>query len=396
MSMEAFESWLASRKDERGWFWFIKRLSANDTLANKSHQAGPYLPKDVAFSLFPSVNRPGDKNPDTNCSVIIDSHSCPAIDTRIVWYNSETRNETRITRWGGSSSPVLDPDSTGSIVVMAFSQEVGRDADGCHVWLCSNSDETVLTSLIGDIEPGIPRFLGLGFVEARSARTLPSETPCRLKPEQMPDGWLLRFPPREEIADQSVKMRPLPGAVADKRLITRLACEYEIFQSVEEHFVLPRILEGFKSIESFLQFSSSVANRRKNRAGYSFELQLARIFGEEGLSFSHGAVSEGAKRPDFLFPSAESYRRGDERVWMLAAKTTCKDRWRQILNEAERIPIKYLATLQDGVSRNQYNEMREAGVRLVVPSALHKRFPKEIRGELINLRSFIRLVSSGV
>jgi hypothetical protein len=56
---------------------------------------------------------------------------------------------------------------------------------------------------------------------------------------------------------------------------------------------------------------------------------------------------------------------------MLAAKTTCKDRWRQILNEADRIPAKHLLTLQEGVSEGQFREMNDAGVRLVVPRALH-------------------------
>ena len=58
---------------------------------------------------------------------------------------------------------------------------------------------------------------------------------------------------------------------------------------------------------------------------------------------------------------------------MLAAKTTCKDRWRQILNEAARIDVKHLLTVQEGVSSPQFREMKEEGVRLVVPKTLHKR-----------------------
>lgn len=82
-------------------------------------------------------------------------------------------------------------------------------------------------------------------------------------------------------------------------------------------------------------------------------------------------------------------------MWMLAAKTTCKDRWRQILNEADRIPVKHLATLQEGVSRNQYDEMKKAGVRMIVPAPLHKRYPKEIRPELLTVDQFISMVKPG-
>ena len=32
--------------------WYIKRLSGNDTLANGTHQAGPYVPKEFLFSIY--------------------------------------------------------------------------------------------------------------------------------------------------------------------------------------------------------------------------------------------------------------------------------------------------------------------------------------------------------
>ena len=35
---------------------------------------------------------------------------------------------------------------------------------------------------------------------------------------------------------------------------------------------------------------------------------------------------------------------------MLAAKTTCHDRWRQLIDTAGPIPVKHLLTLQEGVS----------------------------------------------
>ncbi|EHU4109733.1 restriction endonuclease, partial [Escherichia coli] len=104
------------------------------------------------------------------------------------------------------------------------------------------------------------------------------------------------------------------------------------------------------------------------------------------------AVTEGNKKPDFLFPSAEAYHNVEfpvENLRMLAVKTTCKDRWRQILNEADKIHQVHLFTLQEGVSSAQYREMKDAGVRLVVPSTLHKKYPEAVREELITLGAFI-------
>ncbi|MEN8488744.1 type II restriction endonuclease, partial [Escherichia coli] len=106
----------------------------------------------------------------------------------------------------------------------------------------------------------------------------------------------------------------------------------------------------------------------------------------------NSAITEGNKKPDFLFPSAGAYHDTEfpvENLRMLAVKTTCKDRWRQILNEADKIHQVHLFTLQEGVSLAQYREMRESGVRLVVPSSLHKKYPEAVRAELMTLGAFI-------
>ncbi len=74
---------------------------------------------------------------------------------------------------------------------------------------------------------------------------------------------------------------------------------------------------------------------------------------------------------------------------MLAVKTTCRDRWRQVMSEADRIADKHLLTLQQGVSENQFREMVEARVQLVVPARLFESFPKSVRLHLQTLESFI-------
>jgi len=79
---------------------------------------------------------------------------------------------------------------------------------------------------------------------------------------------------------------------------------------------------------------------------------------------------------------------------MLAAKTTCKDRWRQILNEASEIPIKHLLTLQQGISANQLKEMEESNVKLVVPRQYKSKFPPEYRQKILTLDSFIAHVKA--
>ncbi|WP_269208154.1 type II restriction endonuclease [Sphingopyxis sp. MC1] len=104
-------------------------------------------------------------------------------------------------------------------------------------------------------------------------------------------------------------------------------------------------------------------------------------------------------RPDFLFPSQAAYRDPAfpaERLRMLAAKTTLKERWGQVLREADRIPVKHILTLQEGVSESDFREITGAGIVLVVPQALHQRFPKPVRSSLLTLEAFlaeVRLLS---
>ncbi|RYE95517.1 MAG: type II restriction endonuclease, partial [Oxalobacteraceae bacterium] len=55
--------------------WYVKRLAANDTLANNTHQAGPYIPREFLFGIFPALKRQDEKNPDVRFDLYIDSHA---------------------------------------------------------------------------------------------------------------------------------------------------------------------------------------------------------------------------------------------------------------------------------------------------------------------------------
>lgn len=101
-----------------------------------------------------------------------------------------------------------------------------------------------------------------------------------------------------------------------------------------------------------MERAHSILQRRKSRAGRSLELHTRQIFVEErlreGEHFSYQPESEPNKSPDFLFPSEAAYKDASfpaSKLRMLAVKTTCKDRWRQVVKEVDRIPTKHLLTL---------------------------------------------------
>jgi hypothetical protein len=399
MAIADLSDWLDDF-DRPGNQWYVKRLSANDTLANNTHQAGPYIPKQFLFSIFPELQNLEIKNPDVRFDLYIDSHADHR-NVRAVYYNNKprgegTRDEARITNFGGKQSALLDPESTGSLTIFAFVVEGGLKT--CHVWVCRHpTEEDLVEERIGPVEPG--EYLIWKPGTGKSTLDLLSSVPrssCRLMPEEIPSAWLSRFPSGEEIIRKAVELRSSTGLDPDVRLMKRRVCEYEVFKSVEEAFFLPRIRKGFDDLDSFVGVAQSILQSRKSRAGNSLELHAREIFFEEGFEagrdFQHKPTIEKGKKPDFLFPSQAAYNDPsypDAKLRMLAAKTTCKDRWRQVINEANRIKIKHLLTLQEGVSEGQFNEMQEAGVQLVVPTDLHAAFPESVRLHLLSFESFI-------
>ena len=182
---------------------------------------------------------------------------------------------------------------------------------------------------------------------------------------------------------------------ADEKLINWVTTEYQIYRLIENKIYQPFIDAGHHSLDEILEFSLSVLNSRKSRAGKSLEYHLAAIFDEQQIPYSHGEVTEGHSRPDFIFPGITAYRNNrfdSGHLVFLGSKTTCKDRWRQILAEAERINRKHLFTLQQGISSNQLGEMEREHVTLVVPRENLNSFPEPWRSKLMTLGSFIQYV----
>ena len=77
---------------------------------------------------------------------------------------------------------------------------------------------------------------------------------------------------------------------------------------------------------------------------------------------------------------------------MLGAKSSLKDRWRQVLPEARRIREKHLLTLEPAISERQTDQMKAEFLQLVVPAGLHGSFSASQADWLINLSEFIDVV----
>ena len=185
---------------------------------------------------------------------------------------------------------------------------------------------------------------------------------------------------------------------ADDVLSTWMQKEENLFRTLERHLVGKRIDEGFSGdtrVDTFISFSLSVQNRRKSRAGNALETHLSLLFERLNIKFSRTPQTEGHSKPDFLFPGIEEYQNPlfpARSLTMLGVKTTCKDRWRQILAEADRIEEKHLFTLQSGISQNQTDEMGAHKVQLVIPRQIHSSFSVGQQCQVMTLDDFVGLV----
>jgi hypothetical protein len=208
-------------------------------------------------------------------------------------------------------------------------------------------------------------------------------------------------------ARKSIEEMVDPINSPDQTILNWMEHEEKLFRIYERHLVQQQLRNGFgetgDDVDEFISFSLSVQNRRKSRVGHAFEGHLDEIFRLHGLRFQQGRgkglTTENNSRPDFVFPGFAEYRDPEypaEKLIMLGAKTTCKDRWRQVLSEAHRIKEKHLVTMEAAISESQTSEMQSHGLQLVVPEKIQETYVETQRKWLMTLERFISLVKVGV
>lgn len=331
---------------------------------------------------------------------------------QLTWYDARERNKKRTEyRLYYSSNEVMSSANTDDLLV------IGRTAHGKVAVIIAPKDSTSerqLLWLFGVSEVN-HRFefrdfrendTELGFAGKFIISSLGFEMPD-IEPDYLHELMNLfgtEFPPTAEFslyALNTLNNYIDPVSNPDSSLLNLLEREELLFKTLEKKIVQERLKKGFgedgSEVDSFVSFSLSVQNRRKSRAGHAFENHLAYIFDKNRLLYSRGAKTERNNKPDFLFPGITYYN--DDRfsvhlLTMLGVKTTAKDRWRQVLSEADRIRKKHLITLEPAISKNQTDEMIAQNLQLVVPSDIINTYSDAQRQQLITLSDFIIDVSN--
>ncbi len=182
----------------------------------------------------------------------------------------------------------------------------------------------------------------------------------------------------------------------DEALMAWMEREEILFRTLEKYLIGERLSQGFDGdVDGFISFSLSVQNRRKSRAGLALENHLEILFKECGIRYTRTPKTENKSKPDFIFPGIEEYKTPEYDpllLTMLGVKSSCKDRWRQVLAEAERIEKKHLLTLEAAISENQTEEMQAKNLQLVLPEQLHDSYSETQRLWLLSVTQFTELV----
>ena len=241
------------------------------------------------------------------------------------------------------------------------------------------------------------------FILEQIGIELDEEAPNYL--DQMLERFNGRFPETNEFSAYARSTLSDISAVEqpDEALICWMEREEILYRTLEKHL----LGDGLKSLikksgqevepDCFVKLVQSTLQRRKSRAGSALENHLEQIFTDNSVTYTRQGITEGRLKPDFIFPGIRMYhdeRFSSDRLTMLASKTTCKDRWRQIRNEAARIPNKHLITLEPRISENQTREMQGENVQLVVPKSLFPTYTDAQQRWLMALADFISLVSA--
>lgn len=365
---------------------YCKFLSANDSGATGGHQSGILISMSAKTMLF----HEGVQNENiAKRTIRIKWQNDFYTDSRFTYYSS--KNELRITSFG-KGFPFLRPDQTGSLFVLTRQSE----SDYCGFFLDAEDEINQFLDAFGLSPADTNRIIDTSQIQADAHE--------QAEIQNFIAALAVDFPASEEMSaaaraihDRVYDHVELIQKNPDSKIIGWTNTEFALFRAIEYARYGEVIARGFTTVDDFVTMANMVLNRRKSRAGKSLEHHLAAIFDGNQLSYTPQAVTEGNKKPDFIFPSQESYHNAAfpaEKLVSLAAKTTCKDRWRQIITEADRLRDmpKYLCTLQQGISPAQMDEMQAANVVLVVPAPYINTYPKDRRNRIWTITRFVEYV----
>ncbi len=330
-------------------------------------------------------------------------------DGSLTWYDAREKHATRTEyRLYYTTNDVIQNSAVGDLVIIA---RTGKKSLAVIIAPANSTSERQLLWLFGLTEVE-NKFIVKDLSEEKSSlgfagKYIMSSLGFEMEEKENYLDLVLKkfgkkFPTTNEFSEfaRSTLKQCSPFEAPDDTLLTWMEREELLFRALEKYIVEERLQKGFgkkgTDVDEFIQFSLSVQNRRKSRAGYAFENHLSKIFDAHKINYSHGKITELNKKPDFVFPDIKKYHDAGFDIALLAmlgVKTSAKDRWRQVLSEAAKIKQKHLITLEPSISKNQTDEMISENLQLIIPEGIFNTYSEDQQNKIISLSDFIAKVT---
>lgn len=334
------------------------------------------------------------------------------------WYDARAKNPTRSSEWRlyypAEAGSIQSRMRAGDLMVLAVTNErqllillaaAGSNRERELQVLFGISDVEREGLQVRAFDSPIPmdfvtatilEQLGLGRVEVPTGgdgaivSRLIDEIEAEY-PEQLPPGKTIAALIRSWITVDEVGQ-------PDDALGRWIEAEAAVYRGWEDRKIARRLLAGFllenggADVDAFRRFSMGLRQSRVSRAGGALQYHFRALLDAWHIRYEMEPEIDGGEIPDFLFPSANAYNDATfprDQLRMLAAKFTAKDRWRQVLNEAEQIRDKHLLTLEAAISGKQMNLMQRARLTLVMPTSIGGRYPAPYGERILSVRAFL-------
>jgi hypothetical protein len=388
----------------------IKKLSMNDRSwawpSHSNHQNGFYVPAEFRGTFFPADL---DMRPAPNS----DKRHILYAEIRTSWPGFPTRGPVsryrRFTNKDTEAHCTVVPKSAFSEIGPASFIVMGRKRDDqglrfdCTT-VDSNSTVYAMVENLFDLRPSfvagvfeppcsdtvpemiideLDQFIHELLVAANAGtlpkliskyRQIPSGADITLKAQ---DRWLADDPTRTF----DPFCLDFPGNVL-RELTTEI--EFTLYRTHELRYRVAQTLEiifrdgGSPTMEQIVQrivrnflplyqVILDASQQRKTRVGAGFEAHIKRMLVEGSIPHVDQAVVS-TRRPDFVMPTKRLYVSHSQDALVLAAKTTLRERWKQVPMEGRNCTV-FLATMDEKVTRSAVREMAKLDITLVVPEA---------------------------
>jgi hypothetical protein len=349
----------------------LKYITANEVGLTGSHQRGYYLPIDEsAWKLF--TPQAPDKGITHTHPVEVTWPDGTVTASHVKWYGDKSRYEYRLTNFNRIRGfPYLAEQLLGAMLILVVVEPQKKFM--AHVLDLPEDVEEFLAT----VGVSIAKNWAL-FVRGEEV----AEEQCVEKNFIAFVHPLKDFPTGDAFSAATWKIleeciKGFSEVAVDQALLRCMDTEYDLFKRVERKVCEAALVRSFRDVDEFIAAAQTLLQRRKSRAGRSLENHVSYFLKRAGIP--HDMRPKIGGKPDVVIPSVADYENKkfpDDKLFLVACKTTFKDRWGQVLKEGKRVAHKHLFTLQKGMAPTQLEEMKAVNVTVVVPEEYHAGYPE--------------------